>query len=55
MFSFQAVCPEAAKLALLYLKDDNLLYKDIDINVSNISNEFGNFIETNTAEEPKNI
>ena len=39
MFSFQAVCPEAAKLALLYLKDDNLLYKDIDINVSNIPSE----------------
>ena len=52
---FQAVCPEAVKLALLYLKDNNPLYKDIDINFNNISSELLNLTEPDTTEEPKNI
>ena len=37
------------------MKDNNPLYKDIDVNVSNISNELIKFAETNTTEEHTNI
>ena len=40
---------------MLYLKDNSPLYKDIDINASNISNELVKFTEPDTIEESKII
>ena len=48
---FQAVSPEAIKMALNYLKENNPLYKDISINISNIPNELVDLSEIETVEE----
>ena len=36
---FEAVCPESVHMALKYLKENNPLYCDIHVDVSNIPNE----------------